>query len=164
MFFGTPPPKTGPIIAPCFIFSRHLVSNPPSIRGIGGGPDDSTNESFSRRRPRGLGKPYSRTVSSYGKAGWLRPLCYSEKSLADAICDRIVHSANRIERKVESVRELKGRREGRQEEGWVRKHRRWLNHSLSKEKGLNHAYSSDACFCGAGPAKTDPITLCIAFS
>ncbi|MBA7543905.1 hypothetical protein ES705_36248 [subsurface metagenome] len=54
---------------------------------------------------------YHRTLRQAGCG-----LCYSEKSLADAICDRIVHSANRIELKVESVRELKGRREGWQEE------------------------------------------------
>lgn len=73
--FGTPPAKTGPIIALYCIFSRHLVSEYPSqIRWIRGGPDESQNESFFRRRPRGHVKSCSRTVSSYGGAGWLRPL------------------------------------------------------------------------------------------
>jgi DNA replication protein DnaC len=39
-----------------------------------------------------------------------------DPTLADAICDRIVHSAHRIELKGESVRKLQGRREDGQEE------------------------------------------------
>ena len=39
-----------------------------------------------------------------------------DPTLADAICDRIVHSAHRIELKGESVRKLKARRESGQEE------------------------------------------------
>ena len=71
---GAVPPITGPITALYGIFSRRLILEyPPQIRGIGG-PDGSQNESFSRRRPQGHAKSYSRTVSSYAKAGRLRPL------------------------------------------------------------------------------------------
>ena len=73
--FGTPPAKTGPIIALYCIFSRYLVAEyPPQIRGIGGGPDESQNDSFFRRRSRGHAKSCFGTVSSYGEAAWLRPL------------------------------------------------------------------------------------------
>jgi len=79
--FETPPAKTCLIIALYCIFSRHLVSEyPPQIRGIGGGPDDSQNDSFTRGRPRGHRcipvKSCSRITSSYGEAGWLQPRDY----------------------------------------------------------------------------------------
>ena len=74
-FCGAGPTRTGPTIALCCIFPKHLIPEyPPQIRRIGGDPDDSQNDSLSRRRPREHAEPCSRTVSSYAEAGRLRPL------------------------------------------------------------------------------------------
>ena len=73
--------KTCPIIALYCIFLRQVVSEyPPQVRGIGGS-DDSQNESFSRCRPRGRATSCTRTVSSYGDAGWLRLLLLESPGL-----------------------------------------------------------------------------------
>ncbi|MBA7514731.1 hypothetical protein ES705_06765 [subsurface metagenome] len=81
-FLGRRRPKQAHNALYC-IFSRHLVSEypPPQIRGIGGGPDESQNDSFSRRRPRGHAKSCFGTVSSYGEAAWLRPLLLESRGL-----------------------------------------------------------------------------------
>ena len=76
-----PSVKTCPIVAPQDVFVGQVVSGyPPQIRRIGGGPDDSQNDSLPRRRsqrhrctPR---KYCSRSASSYGEAGWLRDRDY----------------------------------------------------------------------------------------
>ena len=67
-----PSVKTCPINAPQRVFLGQVVS---VYRGIGGGPDDSQNDSLPRRRPRRHRctprKSCSRTVSSCGEAAWL---------------------------------------------------------------------------------------------
>ena len=76
-----PSVKTCSIVAPQRVSLGQVVSgHPPQIKGIGGDPDDSHNDSLPRCRsqrhrcaPR---KCFSRTVSSYGEAGWLRDRGY----------------------------------------------------------------------------------------
>ena len=72
-----------------------------------------------------------------------------DPTLADAICDRIMHSGHRIE--------LKGRCEGRQEEGWVRKHRWPTNNGLRVEKTPEiPMLSGPGCFLGPRRQKQAP--------
>ena len=61
-----------------------------------------------------VGRKSSIVVSQIPVDKWHQVI--GDPTLADAICDRIVHSAHRIELKGESVRKLKARPEGGQEE------------------------------------------------
>ena len=62
-----------------------------------------------------IGRKSSIIVSQIPVDRWHQVI--GDPTLADAICDRIVHSAHRIDLKGESVRKLKARIEVAQEEG-----------------------------------------------